>query len=61
MSTMRSPAGPPRGPASPSPRSGMKFPLVTPGGTFTEMVSLSDIRPSPAHVLQRSRTMRPSP
>ena len=39
----------------------MKFPVAMPGGTFTEIVSLSGTRPSPSHSRQRSRIVRPSP
>src|SRR5271170_4031910 len=45
----RSPGGPPRTPASPSPASRMRVPSSTPGGMFTDKVRSRVTRPDPAH------------
>src|SRR5918998_1689464 len=48
--TNRSPAGPPRRPASPLPGSRMREPSLTPAGMFTRYFLSSRRRPSPAQV-----------
>src|SRR3984885_6382861 len=45
----RSPGGPPRTPASPSPASRMRVPSSTPAGIFTDKVRSRVILPEPAH------------
>ena len=48
--TNRSPAGPPRRPASPLPASRIREPSFTPAGMFTRYFLSSRMRPSPWHV-----------
>src|SRR3954453_6189952 len=48
--TNRSPAGPPRSPASPLPGRRIREPSLTPGGMLTRYFLTSRSRPSPPHV-----------
>ena len=58
--TKRSPAGPPFGPASPSPVSRIRSPTSTPAGT-TDRVLRFSTRPAPAQVLHGSAIISPRP
>src|SRR5690606_3347955 len=59
--TYRSPGGPPRSPASPSPASRMRCPSSIPAGTFTRIRRVRRTTPAPRHSRQAVSTVWPSP
>ena len=59
--TYRSPAGPPRSPGAPLPRSRIRCPSDTPAGMRAWIVRLLIARPLPEHAGQGSSTTRPRP
>ena len=59
--TYRSPAGPPRRPASPLPASRIREPSLTPAGMLTRYLLSSRSRPSPAQVGHGSSITVPEP
>src|SRR6056297_2578461 len=61
MKMYRSPDGPPRSPASPSPDRRMRVPVSTPAGMFTFSARSFCTRPAPPHVLQGFLTIWPTP
>src|SRR5437016_5476025 len=56
-----SPRPPLRGPALPTPRNVMYWPVATPAGTRISMSSSARTRPSPRHFLHGDATTLPSP
>ena len=58
---IQTPAGPPLGPASPSPDKRIRSPTSTPAGTFTDRVLCLSTRPAPAQALQGSAITSPRP
>src|SRR6056297_1103793 len=61
MKRYRSPVGPPRNPASPSPASRMRVPVSTPAGMFTLSARFFWILPAPPQALQGFLMICPSP
>src|SRR5215471_15169758 len=58
--TYRSPAGPPRRPASPLAGTQILEPVTTPASNTTSTVVLAEIRPSPSQI-RHKETKRPEP
>src|SRR5207302_7750486 len=60
-STYRSPGAPPAGPASPLPRTRIRWPSFTPGGIRTENSRVRRTLPDPWQVWHGCSTIRPAP